>query len=87
MADNKPATKKFGKGERSIPHHTQKASKYYPAVDVAVAKKVRCRWWQEARERKRFSVILRDLYTHVESCDGYAVLASSLGSILERQPI
>jgi large subunit ribosomal protein L6e len=40
MADTKPATKKFGKGERSIPHHTQKASKYYPAVDVAVAKKV-----------------------------------------------
>ncbi|KAF2796712.1 hypothetical protein K505DRAFT_415562 [Melanomma pulvis-pyrius CBS 109.77] len=41
MADTKPATKKFGKGERSIPHHTQKASKYYPAVDVAVAKKAR----------------------------------------------
>ena len=35
MADQNPATKKFGKeGERSIPHHTQKASKYYPAEDV-----------------------------------------------------
>jgi hypothetical protein len=59
MADTKPETKKFGKGERSIPHHTQKASKYYPAVDVAVAKKVRYRRRQEARERKLFSVTLR----------------------------
>ncbi|KAF2708803.1 60S ribosomal protein L6-B [Pleomassaria siparia CBS 279.74] len=41
MADTKPATKKFGKGERSIPHHTQKASKYYPAVDAAIPKKAR----------------------------------------------
>ena len=41
MADTKPTTQKFSKGERSIPHHSQKASKYYPAEDVAVPKKVR----------------------------------------------
>ena len=34
-------TKKFGKGERTIPHHTQKAKKYYPAEDEAKPKKVR----------------------------------------------
>jgi large subunit ribosomal protein L6e len=34
-------TKKFGKGERSIPHHSEKASKYYPADDVAQPKKAR----------------------------------------------
>jgi large subunit ribosomal protein L6e len=36
-----PATKKFGKGERSVPHHSQKASKYYPAEDDAQPKQVR----------------------------------------------
>ncbi|OAL54429.1 60S ribosomal protein-like protein L6 [Pyrenochaeta sp. DS3sAY3a] len=41
MADTKPTTQKFSKGERSIPHHSQKASKYYPAEDVAVPKKAR----------------------------------------------
>jgi hypothetical protein len=40
MAD-KPTTKKYAKGERSIPHASEKASKYYPAEDVAVPKKVR----------------------------------------------
>ena len=40
MAD-KPTTKKYAKGERSIPHASQKASKYYPAEDVAVPKKAR----------------------------------------------
>lgn len=39
--DTNPTTKKFSKGERSIPHHSQKASKYYPADDVVVPKKVR----------------------------------------------
>lgn len=34
-------TKKFGKSERSIPHHTQKAKKFYPAEDEAKPKKVR----------------------------------------------
>ena len=48
MADTNPTTQKFGKGERSIPHHSQKASKYYPAHDVAVLKKVRYRPWQQA---------------------------------------
>ena len=33
-------TKKFGKSERSIPHHTQKAKKFYPAEDEAKPKKV-----------------------------------------------
>jgi large subunit ribosomal protein L6e len=40
-------TKKFGKGERSIPHHSEKASKYYPADDVAQPKKVRWRTDEE----------------------------------------
>jgi hypothetical protein len=43
MADQNPTTKKFGKGERSIPHPSQKASKYYPAEDVSVPKKVSLR--------------------------------------------
>lgn len=34
-------TKKFGSGERSIPHHSEKAPKYYPAEDIAQPKKVR----------------------------------------------
>ncbi|MCJ1454743.1 hypothetical protein MMC28_005096 [Mycoblastus sanguinarius] len=35
-------TKKFGKdGERQIPHHTQKAKKFYPAEDESKPKKVR----------------------------------------------
>ena len=33
-------TKKFGKSERSIPHHTQKAKKFYPAEDEAKPKRV-----------------------------------------------
>ena len=35
-------TKKFGKGERSIPHHTQKARKFYPAEDEKKNRKVSC---------------------------------------------
>ncbi|KAF2838936.1 hypothetical protein M501DRAFT_1017017 [Patellaria atrata CBS 101060] len=34
-------TKKFGKGERSIPHTSEKASKYYPAEDDSKPKTVR----------------------------------------------
>ncbi|MCJ1243712.1 hypothetical protein MMC30_000909 [Trapelia coarctata] len=34
-------TKKFGKGERQIPHHSQKAKKYYPAEDEVKPRKVR----------------------------------------------
>lgn len=34
-------TKKFGKTERKIPHHTQKAKKFYPAEDDAKPRKVR----------------------------------------------
>lgn len=35
------ATKKFGKSERKVPHHTQKAKKFYPAEDELKPKKVR----------------------------------------------
>merc|ERR1712176_1056176 len=35
------STKKFGKGERTVPHHSEKASKYYPAIDEAVPRKTR----------------------------------------------
>lgn len=45
-------TKKFGSGERSIPHHSEKAPKYYPAEDVAQPKKVRliicCAGWRKS---------------------------------------
>lgn len=34
-------TKKFGKGEREVPHHTQKAKKFYPAEDESKPRKVR----------------------------------------------
>jgi len=40
MADSQ-ISKKFGKGERSIPHPSQKASKYYPAEDVSAPKQAR----------------------------------------------
>ncbi len=33
-------TKKFGKGEREVPHHSQKAKKWYPAEDESKPKKV-----------------------------------------------
>jgi len=39
-AKTEPASKKFGSGSRTVPHHSQKASKWYPAEDVAVKKKV-----------------------------------------------
>ena len=52
MADQ-PTTKKFAKGERSIPHHSQKASKYYPADDAAVPKKVRSRRYTTSRRKRR----------------------------------
>jgi large subunit ribosomal protein L6e len=30
---SKPQTKKFQGGERTVPHHLEKASKYYPAEE------------------------------------------------------
>jgi large subunit ribosomal protein L6e len=33
-------TKKFGKSERTIPHHSQKAQKWYPVDDEPQPKKV-----------------------------------------------
>lgn len=53
MADTKPTTQKFSKGERSIPHHSQKASKYYPAEDVVAPKKVRSQMRQHGRIKKK----------------------------------
>ncbi|KAL8808813.1 MAG: hypothetical protein Q9223_003912 [Gallowayella weberi] len=43
QGSKKPAsqTKKFGKGEREIPHHSQKAKKFYPAEEESKPKKVR----------------------------------------------
>jgi len=41
MSAPEAKTKKFGSGERKIPHHTEKAPKYYPAEDVAKPKTVR----------------------------------------------
>uniref|UniRef100_A0A0D6R4S6 60S ribosomal protein L6 n=1 Tax=Araucaria cunninghamii TaxID=56994 RepID=A0A0D6R4S6_ARACU len=41
-AETKPAvTKKFGKGERSVPHSSQRAKKFYPAYDEKQQKKTR----------------------------------------------
>ncbi|KAF2083544.1 60S ribosomal protein L6 [Saccharata proteae CBS 121410] len=40
-APQEPQTKKFGKGERTIPHPSQKAAKYYPVDDDKAPKKVR----------------------------------------------
>ncbi|KAI9774463.1 MAG: hypothetical protein M1835_006035 [Candelina submexicana] len=37
----KSTTKKVGKGEREVPHHSQKAKKWYPAEDENKPKKVR----------------------------------------------
>ena len=46
---NRPAgqTKTFGKSTREVPHHSQKARKFYPAEDEAVARKVCARHIQE----------------------------------------
>ncbi|KAL8859392.1 MAG: hypothetical protein Q9178_004070 [Gyalolechia marmorata] len=43
QGSEKPAsqTKKFGKSEREVPHHTQRAKKFYPAEDENKPKKVR----------------------------------------------
>jgi len=41
MSAPKAQTKKFGAGERSVPHHSEKASKYYPAEDDRQPKTVR----------------------------------------------
>ncbi|KAF2435154.1 60S ribosomal protein L6 [Tothia fuscella] len=41
MSGTEPKTKKFGSGERTVPHHTEKAPKYYPAEDIAKPKTVR----------------------------------------------
>lgn len=48
--EEKPQTKKFGKGERTVPHHSQKAKKWYPAEDEKQAKKVSSISCQRRRE-------------------------------------
>lgn len=40
MSEPKPTTKKFGKGERTVPHYLVKASKYYPAEEEKKPKTV-----------------------------------------------
>lgn len=35
-----PTSKKFGKSTREVPHHSQKAQKWYPADDEAQPKAV-----------------------------------------------
>lgn len=41
-----PTQKQFGKASRTVPHHSQKASKWYPATDdngpKAVSLDLRC---------------------------------------------
>jgi hypothetical protein len=37
-----PTTKKFGKSTREVPHHSQKAQKWYPADDETKPKTVSC---------------------------------------------
>lgn len=52
-ADASSTTKKFGKGERTVLHHTQKASRFYPAYDEPQPKKVSVlfvRPWQKAHQ-------------------------------------
>jgi hypothetical protein len=39
-SQHQPQTKKFGKSERTVPHKSQKASKWYPAEDQKQPKKV-----------------------------------------------
>jgi hypothetical protein len=43
-------TKKFGKGERTIPHHSQKAQKWYSVEDEAQPKKVSIRLFISKQE-------------------------------------
>ncbi|KAK5120938.1 hypothetical protein LTR85_005722 [Meristemomyces frigidus] len=40
-SEQQPQTKKFQKGERTVPHPSQQASKYYPAEDESQPKKNR----------------------------------------------
>ena len=35
-----PTTKKFGSSNRTVPHHTEKSQKWYPAEDEAKPKQV-----------------------------------------------
>lgn len=74
-------TKKFGKSERSIPHHTQKAKKFYPAEDEAKPKKVR---EADIIEGKRSSTHKRALWYSGLS---YPRNTHSPASMIRRQPI
>jgi len=40
-AKTEHSTKKFGSGSRTVPHHSQKAQKWYPAEDVPQKKEIR----------------------------------------------
>jgi len=58
--------KTFGKSTREIPHHSQKASKWYPAEDEAQHKKVRYNHNPDSRSRRG---MLRSLNLGIEGCD------------------
>jgi len=66
-------TKKFGKSERTVPHHTQKAKKFYPAEDEAKPRKVRDNYtpisvdlcWKTAGMLPSEQSMLLDMYQHL----------------------
>ncbi|ORY66359.1 ribosomal protein L6e-domain-containing protein [Pseudomassariella vexata] len=55
-----PTTKKFAKGERSVPHHSQKAQKWYAADDDATNKHVRksIRAWKPRQSLEAGTVLI-----------------------------
>jgi hypothetical protein len=67
--------KTFGKSTREVPHHSQKASKWYPAEDESAPRKVR------SSNNKHDSITICDKYsaklrrqrTDQKGCDGWIV--------------
>jgi len=83
MSAPEAKTKKFGAGERKIPHHTEKAPKYYPAEDVAKPKTVRSKFLVAHRYGTCGCVVMAGIqnlvvdlltqmkkFNHWQSCDG-----------------
>lgn len=62
----KVESKKFGKATRSVPHHSEKAQKWYPAEDVAQPRKV------------RFGGLLEDVLRHKET-ESWAIVELKIG--------
>ncbi len=70
LESTRPAgqTKTFGKSTREVPHHTQKAKKYYPAEDEVQAKKVGfITIWRKLGESDSLGVHLLELKATLES--------------------